>query len=207
MRNKLILIGLCFFQLSLISLNYPREVLEYVESFNSYAQSQVIQSEQKSRLGSVKVSLGSLNEFYGACLYSSKEVIIDSSHFSNLKKGARQRVIDHEMGHCVLGRVHSFQTDQKGNPFSVMSLKWSGIKDQSLENSRLELFKLSEQGKLPYQIQYSYEMTGNILSIPDDLAMRFDQYDLGSIQLLVKENSQNETNPAFSSPAFAFVIK
>lgn len=48
-------------------------------------------------------------------------IVIDQTYWDSHDEGARQALIYHEMGHCVLYRKHRTQYDTNGIPISLMN--------------------------------------------------------------------------------------
>ena len=58
----------------------------------------------------------------GICQYGNglRSVTIDQTFWSRSSALSREQLIDHELGHCVLGRGHNISTDPGGRPLSIM---------------------------------------------------------------------------------------
>lgn len=48
-------------------------------------------------------------------------ITLDQDYWNNVDEGARQSLIYHEIGHCVLRRLHLFKITDSGIPSSLMS--------------------------------------------------------------------------------------
>lgn len=49
-----------------------------------------------------------------------RQIQVDRDYWSYADEGHKQELIDHELGHCDLGRDHVYATDAIGDPISIM---------------------------------------------------------------------------------------
>lgn len=160
---RLLLVALSLLQLSIINLPYPREVFMYVESFKKlYNNSYVLETlHERYFTFSVRYEEISFSEIplSGYCRYATNTIYISPKSFQKYDEQKRQRLVDHEMGHCLLGRVHNYHYTLDKNPKSVMFPGLSG-NFSNYENVREELFDASQQGKLGAVNKKMIQLTG-----------------------------------------------
>jgi hypothetical protein len=186
---RILLLILCVSQLSFKTLDAPREVLEYVENFRSFAQTQQILPELQARVNTTRFEMTDLilinsqpSSLDGLCYYEHNTILIGKI-FSQFTKEEKQDLIDHEMGHCVLGRVHSFKfeemTVQKNN-FKPMCFYFDQTPSSRMfpQTSASAKSNLADQGKMGYAQKILFKRTHQILEttkneqIANDLATR-----------------------------------
>lgn len=91
-----------------------------------------------------KSEISKFGEFaIGACLREYNLIIFDENFIKTANPIAIQEVFDHEVGHCLLGRVHN-------NSIRLFKNK---VIDSSIMNSKTKLANSKEDEKI-YEAQY-----------------------------------------------------
>lgn len=68
----------------------------------------------------------------GVCNYNANEpntIIIDASYWKRVNELRREKIVFHELGHCLLGRHHRDDVDEKGVCVSIMRSGAGGCLD------------------------------------------------------------------------------
>jgi hypothetical protein len=95
----------------------------------SYSHQEFIDVEAVTKLSSISIVFveNLNNDILGQCVEYSyngrihfREIEIDRNKWNDLNEFSRQTLINHELGHCHLGRDHDHSIDKDGNPLSIM---------------------------------------------------------------------------------------
>lgn len=108
-------------------VSIPAEVQPYIDSFQADAGSQNV----GLKIDDLVVQFDSLDQpdqvVYGRCVYGynmTPVVKLDKSHWDNGSSTFRETLVYHELGHCLLNRLHINLLWQAPNgartPFSIM---------------------------------------------------------------------------------------
>lgn len=99
-----------------------------ISGFESYYGTFVGKTNTSSN--NIIIQLGDLSNYdpssglyyIGLCSYGQNPTVtIDQGYWSTASEIDRQELIDHELGHCILGRQHRNDTLPNGNPASIMN--------------------------------------------------------------------------------------
>lgn len=95
-----------------------------IDGFETYYSSFVAATNRPSN--NIIIELGDLSSqnYIGLCLLAppfTPKVTIDQTWWAAASESDRQELIDHELGHCILGRVHLNTTLTNGEPTSIMN--------------------------------------------------------------------------------------
>jgi hypothetical protein len=64
-------------------------------------------------------------EAFGACRYEKHEIVISRTVWNRFDDLERQAIVDHEMGHCYLGRKHDDKIKENGQTMYFESVMFS----------------------------------------------------------------------------------
>ncbi len=156
-----------------------------VKNFYKFASYQKLGEKEKERFKTLTVKFGPVenisppHKLSGVCHYEHNEIWIEESAWEKMSPLWRQNLIDHEIGHCVLGRIHRHAVNSDGDPESIMTpfltknptIDWFGndIRRHELFDSNLfhklpELlssmknFKETYKDLLPFMMADSYDI-------------------------------------------------
>jgi hypothetical protein len=101
------------------------QVKDFLASAKNYGVKMNL-TEKYVQFGDPKAFTSSKNSI-GACDYFHGTVILDPIDWTHLNEGQKQELMDHELGHCLLGRTHTDMVVRNifGQPFqgSVMATR------------------------------------------------------------------------------------
>lgn len=123
----------------------------YVQKFEQDSASYSAQPVQVTNLIIQFGPMDSADE-RGICTVTGDEtpvITLDEDYWNQIDENAREALIYHEMGHCVLRRVHQPALDAQGNPTSIMNpYTMAGVTFEEKETGYLdELFAPSNRGQ------------------------------------------------------------
>ena len=99
----------------------------------------------------IKATIEKLNnsQAVGLCTYNVNQpntIKIDASYWNRANDSRREKIVFHELGHCLLGRTHNDDADTKGICLSIMRSGTGGCLDFYDNDHRAnyldELFKI-----------------------------------------------------------------
>lgn len=95
-----------------IAVAFQKEVFEFERLARIYGQEKLVQE----RLPLISVQFGNTKSIglslKGVCFHKEKAILIDKTAWSKFSDLQRQTIITHELGHCVLGRIHRYKKDK-----------------------------------------------------------------------------------------------
>lgn len=157
-----------------------------VADFTKFASTQQMGALEQNRLNNISVKFGptkSLSPFplVGVCHYQINEVWVDEGYWNTASSEQRQDLIDHELGHCILGRVHRHSEDGHGHKTSMMAPSLFPTERDLFGNNKLrhELFNPDLYHKLPSLQEQMY--TFNLLNSPLVPYMTVGAYEFSRI--------------------------
>lgn len=163
------------------------EFVPYVNLFFEEAQSRGLNISRDDYSFSIEFGDGFLS---GACDLNRNEITISRSHWSGLTELTKQNLVFHEMGHCILDRLHENQVLPHGECKSMMKGAEENECRFNIENMGIwrdyyldELYK--EQTGLPdwYVTQINRDSKDILLEVSDSLT-DFISLDVGDINPL-----------------------
>lgn len=126
-----------------------------VYNFLQEAKKHPLPPEFEKRLAELTVKFGDVKkidaELAGYCDTHTTTVIIDPNPWKNYQIGTQQAMIDHELGHCLLQRIHR-RVFENTNPVSIM-FPYAVPSEFFLVNKEklyAELFSPNRYNMLPY---------------------------------------------------------
>lgn len=133
----------------------PKEVSKefspYVDNFVRASKIYSADTVVLSRLPSLKMAFGNTRKFdpkfVGVCQTATNNVIIDKPHWEKLNNQEKQALIDHELGHCLLGRAHRHKALAINETLFPKSLMYphtmrGTVSTEEYDEFRKELFDL-----------------------------------------------------------------
>lgn len=164
-----------------ISVHVGASFSYFVKDFLNYAVDNkvILPNDFNQRLDSLTVKYGMVKKIdkhlAGYCDLHTITVIIDASLWKVYSDSQRQALIDHELGHCLLGRIHRHKAtiywDNSIDPHSIMypTLLPGDYYQKHKNKFRKELFSHLKYDKFDYM--------RNLLSANhNELAKKFDNY-------------------------------
>lgn len=100
------------------------ELQKYFQSFQQEARSRGVDLNLEDEQIDGYISNISGQGVIGNCTrYASgkKELTIDTDHWNTSTDSEKELVVFHELGHCILGRVHTEEKDRQGKCVSIMT--------------------------------------------------------------------------------------
>ena len=102
-----------------------------ITGFETYYNTFVSQTNKSTndiiiQFGNVDAIMGSSpsSDYVGVCQQASNmtgKVTLDQNFWSSASEDERQELLDHELGHCILNRVHRTDFLPNGVPASIMN--------------------------------------------------------------------------------------
>ncbi len=117
------------------------ELQEYFDSFSEEAQIRGVDIQFDAIEIAAYIENIERQGTLGQCMtYSdgSKEVIIDENYWSRISNSEKEFLVFHELGHCVLGREHLDESDNRGNCISIMQSGEGGCRANFRRQNRAE---------------------------------------------------------------------
>jgi hypothetical protein len=149
------------------------DIIYSYESFKKAAiESNTLSKIQLDKLNSVQMVFVKdkqlPSDFAGLCLPEKNVVLLKKSYFYYADYLFRQKLIDHELGHCVLNRVHHNESSTVlGIEFQKSIMNFMVIPYESLadiKNQRAELFNKQYYGTLN-QLEKITSQRGGLVDI------------------------------------------
>lgn len=165
-----------FIFLSLFSLNCYAMDFDFIYSYESFKQaaidSNTLTKPQLDKLNTVQIVFVKDNQLpmplSGLCLPEKNTVLIRKSHFYYADYLFRQKLIDHELGHCILNRVHYNDTsvvlgiEFQKSIMNFMVMPYNSLED--IKTQRYELFNKQYYGTLT-QLDKLTSQRGGLVNI------------------------------------------
>lgn len=126
-----------------------KEFLTYLNDFKSDI---MMEGNQLKRFNDIKIRVLDFDEpqsFYGnaICLYDKNEILISRNKWIVSSEDEKQQLIDHEMGHCVFGRihVHTFDSIMTVNGFSYSKSNKKQLRKELMDKRLWNQIKILTQ--------------------------------------------------------------
>ena len=182
----------------------PQTFQPYVKDFIKGAyKHKAMSKEIQEKIDTLTIELGdpsiyAPNKKISAICLPSNTVVIHEMFWKNAPHHQKQMLMDHELGHCILGRVHrhSIKPSQKTG-FRPQSLMFSSIFSGEMylahkEELRQELFNQEHFHKLEdVQRNYQYKLY-RILTLQSTYRVNFNL-----IQVEIENQANNENISPF----------
>lgn len=106
-----------------------KEIKPYIQNFVNAAIRNKI--DNINDINNFTIELSPIREvnpnYIGYCLYKDKTIYLDDEFWNNADDNSRQIVVNHELGHCLLGRVHIEQEIVENNEVKPKSIMFPTI--------------------------------------------------------------------------------
>lgn len=124
MKNKLLILSLFLTNCAQNQHQQAFIITGFETYYNTFVQNTGIgTNDLVIQLGDPALIDPNVPDIVGLCQWFSNAtpiVTIDSNYWSTASEDWRQELVSHELGHCILGRVHRYDFLSNGAPASIM---------------------------------------------------------------------------------------